>query len=33
MLQKRCDGQTAESQAGVIKGKLTYTKFVAPSLT
>ena len=28
-----CDGQTAESQAGTSKSKLTNTKFLAPSLT
>ena len=30
---KGCHGQTAESQAGTSKGKLTNTKLLAPSLT
>ena len=30
---KWCNGQTAESQAGTSKGKLTNTKLLAPSLT
>ena len=29
---KGCHGQTAESQAGTRKGKLTSTKLLAPSL-
>ena len=33
MLQKGCHGQTAESQVGTIKGKLTNTTLLAPSLT
>ena len=30
---KGCYGQTAESQAGTSKGKLTNTKLLAPTLT
>ena len=32
ILQKGCNGKTAESQAGTNKSKITNTKLLAPSL-